>query len=198
VSAAEVNGPTGPAGLALDQLGLDNRPLGEQRARGDDLEQHPRGDAPHIIQRLANRGQGRMDVSRFGDVVEADEGDIFRNPQAPDADRVQHCESARVARGKDRRRPIRPVEQRMSRPAAGLIIEKTLDHQGGIVRDVVLFQGGAIATQPVDARAQALIARDVPDPGVSEIEQILGRVECPLPVRAHHGGAVVRQTPDGR
>ena len=48
----------------------------------DLLNEHTRGNATHLVKRLANGRQTRVDQRRLGHIVEADNGNVVGNIQA--------------------------------------------------------------------------------------------------------------------
>ena len=92
---------------------------------GDGL---PDGQAAHLLLGNRHRGERRRGVGGVLDVVEAHQGDILGNAQAPIADRPQGPDG-QVIVGEDGRELVRPLEERLRRIVAPLGFERCVQDE---------------------------------------------------------------------
>ena len=83
----------------------------------EQAQQQAHGHAAHLGERLAHRRQRRVDDRGLLGVVEADDRDVVRNPQAALARDAHRADRGVVVEGEDRGRRIGLVQQRSRRPS---------------------------------------------------------------------------------
>src|SRR5215210_3159818 len=160
---------------ADDQLRLEQMPhlldLPALRQADEDLGRE-RGD---LHGRLADRGERRRGVRGNVQVVEAHDRHVVRHAPSGLGDGVQHTECGEVVRGEDRGDARLALEQPARRVVPAVVGEAPLLHELEVDRQAGAGERVAVTGESFVADAELARARDVPDPRVPEVDEMLGR-----------------------
>ena len=145
----------------------------------------------HLHEGLADRGQGRADPLRDGQVVEADDAEVLGDVQACLAGGLVDPERLEIVAGEDRRRAIRHPQQG---PALGdplLDVERSAAEEARVDRHTGLVHRGPVAVEASAAAQDLFRPADHADSAMSEAQQVARRRQASVPVRGADRGDVV-------
>src|SRR5215203_1184283 len=158
-----------------DQLRLEQMPhlldLSALREPDEDFRRE-RGD---LGGRLADRGERRRGVRGQMQVVEADDRHVVRHALAGLGDGVQHAERREIVGGEDRGNPGLALEQPPRRIVPAVVGEATLLHELEVDGQAGAGERVAVTGETFVADTELARARDVRDPRVPEVDEMLGR-----------------------
>src|SRR6185437_1632587 len=101
----------------------------------DQVTEHLGRGPAHLVERLPYRGERRGNPARDRQVVESDDREVLRYPQAPLAGCLVQAERLLVAAGEDRRRRLGQGEQLTAAYEAGLVLEVAVADQRRVELD---------------------------------------------------------------
>src|SRR5713101_3815925 len=102
---------SGTGGLTNHKLGLDGDLGNVFPAPFDEIDNGLRRDLPHLDQWLAHRCESGIGVRRAGNIVEADDGNVFRNAEARFVDRPNRADRGDVVVSEKGSKRMLPCEQ---------------------------------------------------------------------------------------
>ncbi len=142
---------------------------------GQMLEQGRGRGLSQLPDRLAHRGQRRIDIAAQFDVVETDDGQLPRHRDAQLGGRAQCADAHQVVAGEDGGGPLAGGQQLARGAVAAGAREVAFGHARGLLGHASLAQGPVEAGQPAGGHAQRGRAADAGNAAVSELHQMPGR-----------------------
>ncbi len=136
----------------------------------------------HLVGRLVDDGQERVDQPLLGQVVEAHQRDVVRDPQRALAERAHGAEGDEVVGGEEGRGARLGGEDLGGHPVAAGEPETAVADQLGVEDHTSLGERALVARDPVDGRRDRPVAGEHADAPVTELQEVPGQ-----PVRARHG-----------
>jgi hypothetical protein len=126
------------------------------------------------VQRHADGGERRIEKAGEGSVVEADDRDVVRDPQAGATGRRHRADRGAHVCDEHRRRSGPEPQQPVGGHVAPCLVERRLAHELRATFHVRTCERLLVAAQPSARRIGILRACDVTDDAVSEREQVGG------------------------
>src|SRR5579885_3164238 len=117
-----------------------------------------------------------MDVCGLGDVIEADNGEIFGETPSPLSGSLHYAKGHHIVRGENGRRGLRQTQELLRALIALRLHEIPLTHQSGIEGDAVILERRLISIQTLTSTAKLHVAGNKSDAAVPQGKQILHRV----------------------